>query len=233
MAKSEGRPGKNSDGQKKKPSKNPDGQSKPGASAGAQRGPDPAAAGSGATPSLVPPGLFAPGAGGTSDARSVTNFKDLPPDAQPQALTQMGLDPNAGQAMAQQIVQGSIAQPAMDGNGVPNAMMGPGLDPELANLPNDLAALQAKIGPMQQHIAQGFSPGASNMEHEVALNASALARAHAAQAVGKAQQVVQGAAARAQIGGLLQQLHATGQMPPPEQMASQMVGAPQLQQGSY
>jgi hypothetical protein len=239
MAKSEGRPSKNSDGQKKKPSANPDGKAKPGAPSAPQRGPDPAAAGSGATPSLVPPGAFAASlTGGKSDARTTTNFRDLPPDAQGQAMEQMGLDPNAGAVAMQQNVVGSLGQSPVDGMGVPNGLFGPGIPEELASLPQDMAALHAQIGPMQQTIAQGFAPGSSNMEHEVAMNASALARAKAAHAVGRAQSVISQADTQMQLRGLLQQMVMGGQQPPPpEQMAGAMQpvqpGAPQLQQGSY
>lgn len=235
MSKSEGRPSKNSDGQKKKPSANPDGGSKPGAPAAPQRGPDPAAAGSGATPSLVPAGAFAPSPmKSQSDARTNTNFKDLPPLGQAQAMEQMGLDPAAGNKMAQGAVQNAAMQPPVDAMGVPNAMSGPGIDPELAGMPADMMALHAKLGPLQQTMAQGFAPGSSNMEHEVGLNAAALARAHASVAVGKAQGQIEASQTRMQLGGLLQKLLATGSAPPPDEMAQHVSSMqPQLQSGSY
>ena len=175
-----------------------------------------------------PPGS----AGARSDARTQANFKDLPPLGQAQAMAQGGIDPMAGNKMAAQQLQSSLAQPAgPDAQGIPNAFSGPGVPPGLENLPNDMAALHGMITPLTATMARGFSPGASTGEHQQALNASALARAHAAVSLGRAQGQIDHHRNKTMLAQHLMALHQAGQLPSAEDIAQHALAAqpPQMQ----
>ena len=98
--------------------------------------------------------------GARSDARTQANFKDLPPLGQAQAMAQAGIDPMAGNKMAAEQLQSSLAAGPQDANGIPTAFSGPGVPPGLENLPHDMAALHSMITPLSATMARGFSPGA-------------------------------------------------------------------------
>jgi hypothetical protein len=172
--------------------------------------------------------------GARSDARTQVNFKDLPPLGQAQAMGQAGIDPMAGNKMAQQQLTSTLAAPAQDGNGVPNAFSGPGVPPGLENLPHDFAALHGMVEPLQQTMARGFSPGSSTGEHQQALNAAALARAHASVAGTRAQAQIDHHRNKTMLAQHLQAMSAAGHLPTPEEIAAHAAAAqpqvaPQLQ----
>ena len=169
--------------------------------------------------------------GARADARTQANFKDLPPLGQAQAMAQGGIDPMAGNKMAAQQLQSSLAAPPQDANGIPNAFSGPGVPPGLENLPHDMAALHSMITPLTATMARGFSPGASTMEHQQGLNASALARAHAAVSLGRAQGQIDHHRNKTMLAQHLMALQQAGQLPSAEEVAQHALAAqpPQLQ----
>jgi hypothetical protein len=172
--------------------------------------------------------------GARSDARSNINFKDLPPLGQAQAMGQAGLDPMAGNKMAQQQLSSTLAAPPTDANGAPNAFSGPGVPPGLENLPHDFAALHGMVKPLTDTMARGFSPGSSSMEHQQALNAAALARAHASEAGSRATAQIEHHRNKTKLAEHLHAMHQAGQLPTPEMIAqhaaaAQPQGPPQLQ----
>jgi hypothetical protein len=93
-------------------------------------------------------------------------FKDLPAPAQNQVEQQQGIDPYAPIHMAQQSMQGALAQGPSSGP-VPNQMAGPFLPPDTQSFPDDMAHLTTLM-------QQGMAPGSSDQEHQYALNAHAL-----------------------------------------------------------
>lgn len=191
--------------------------------AGPQQGP----AGPVGAYAAQPPGT----AGARADARTQENFKDLPPLGQAQAMAQGGIDPMAGNKMAAEQLQTSLAAGPQDANGIPTAFSGPGVPPGLENLPHDMAALHQMITPLSATMARGFAPGSSNAEHQQALNASALARAHASVALGRAQGQIDHHRNKTMLAQHLMALQQAGQLPSPEDVAQHALAAqpPQLQ----
>ena len=209
------RPGKSSDGQKKKPS-NPPAPPAPATGGGVNPMSHPSAPGMQGPPAGPPPGSQPPtdpmGTSVNKMSRQNISFKDMPPPMQMQAEAQQGLDPMAPLKMLQSSVAGSVAQGPSQGP-VPNMLAGPGVPPGLENFPDDLAHLH---GLMQQ----GLGPGASPQEAELGRNAHAIARAHAIQAEQNAQQSTQYANNVQQLGGLLHHLGSQGTLPAPQDVAA-------------
>jgi hypothetical protein len=106
-------------------------------------------------------------------------YKDLNPSEQSQAVGALGIDPYAPMKQAQQGVDAALQQGASTGP-IPNMLAGPYVPPGVEAFPDDMAHLTKLMG-------QGFAPGSSPQEHELGLNAHAMARAKIEQAIAAGQ----------------------------------------------
>ena len=111
--------------------------------------------------------------------RQAINYKDMPPFGQAQVEQQLGVDPYTQLEMTQNAVGQSMQQP--QGGPVPATLLGPSTPAGLENFPNDMSALM-------QAMKTGYTPGASAQQHQEAINAHAIARAHDAAAMAQASQ---------------------------------------------
>lgn len=215
------RPNKNSDGQAKQPTPAPRPPVAPGSTNPMTH---PSAPGMQPPAAPATPNGSPPGAGMQHQSRQLINVKDLPPPMQMQAEQQQGMDPMAPLKMLQSNVLNTVGQgPTPDGGAVPNQLSGPGVPPDVASFPDDMAHLHALM-------QQGLGPGASPQEHSLGQNAHAIARAHEQQAQMHAQNDTQQQAAVAHLGGLLHHLGSTGQLPDPADVAAHVAGLQGQQQ---
>lgn len=145
--------------------------------------------------------------------RQTIAFKDMSPVEQSQTSQQLGLDPYAPLKMVQQQTQQAVGEGPSNGP-IPNELAGPFTPPGVESFPDDFAHLATLM-------RQGYAPGSSPQEHELAQNAHAMMR--------------QKAFANAQQGtGVPQppqpEPPAFGQQGPPQQMGPVSI-APGVMQG--
>lgn len=215
------RPGKNSDGQKRKPeaAPTPRPQQPPGAVNPMTHANHPSQ-----QPPAAPMGAHDPKATGKpSDQRQVQeriNLRDVPPPLQGQLLQQQGVDPNAPTQQLQSQLGQTMAQGPSQGP-IPNEFNGPNVPPGVQSFPDDMAHLHTLM-------QQGFGPGASPQEHELAQNARAIAAAHTQAAETQAQDGALYAQRTQELGQHIHQLGQMGQLPAPQDVAAHVasMGAP-------
>lgn len=182
-------------------------------------GAPPAPAGATGTPATAGSALGAAGIQGQS--RQLISFKDLPPLGQFQAQEQQGLDPSAAITGVQSQLQSTMAQGPSQGP-MPNSFDGPMVPPGVQSFPDDMAHLHSLM-------QQGMGPGSTPQEHELAQNASAIARAHAQQSEANAQNDGQYQAHTAALGGMIHQMGSMGKLPQPADVAAHVAGLQQAQ----
>lgn len=153
------------------------------------------------------------------------NFRDLQPLDQGQMMEQQGIDPYAGLKMVQGNVDQSLAQPPSSGP-VPNSLVGPMVPPGVENFPDDMAHLHSLM-------QQGLGPGSSHQEHQMGLNAAAIARARTAAAEAQASAGQAHQQNVAHLGNLLHTMGQQGTLPHPDEVAAHVAGLQGQMQGPY
>jgi hypothetical protein len=140
-----------------------------------------------------------------------------PPQGQP------GMAPSLVPPGVQMV--GQLAQQAQSTGMVPQTP-GAGVPDALQSFPQDVAGLM-------QVMKQGYAPGADPVEHGMAQNAHAVARAQERAAQQSAQAMGQDEEIKRALGGLIQSLSLQGKLPAPQDVAAQAAGPQQPLTSSY
>jgi len=160
-----------------------------------------------------------------------SNGQAKQPSANPTGAASQGQPPVAPSMTPGQMQVGQLAGQMNGAPGVPNT---PG-----AGVPEALQSFPQDAGAFMQLMQSGYSPGADPMQHGMAQNAHAIARAQEQAAAQQSQELIAEQSNQQALAALLQKLMLAGQAPDPaavagqvaqQQFAPQLQGAPQAPQ---